>query len=300
MFFTDLMSHCTTRIECTFADGKSSTGTGFFMTLCESGDRSVPVLVTNKHVVMGAQRGTFWLTLRKSESNAPDIGKHHSFELPNFASHWHYHPALDLAVMPINPLVEQGRSTGHEYFLSPLSTTLIPTQADLADIPALMEVVLVGYPNGLWDKTNNQPLFRSGITATHPELNYNGKPEFLIDAACFNGSSGSPVFLAQIGRTMSRSKGITIGPSVVKLLGVLYAGPMHMATGEIVAVPIGTRDVVVTAIPNNLGIVISAKALLDFEPVLNYLATNQRRPGRNELCPCGSEKKYKDCHGVVV
>lgn len=101
-------------------------------------------MVTNKHVVVGAQRGTFWLTLRKGAENAPDVGKHHSFELPNFASHWHFHPSLDLAVMPINPLVEQGRSTGHEYFFAPLSTTLIAAQADLADMPALMDVVLVG------------------------------------------------------------------------------------------------------------------------------------------------------------
>ena len=24
------------------------------------------------------------------------------------------------------------------------------------------------------------------------------------------------------------------------------------------------------------------------------------RVGRNELCPCGSGKKYKHCHGVIV
>jgi hypothetical protein len=299
MFFTDLMTHCTTRVECTFADGTTSTGTGFIMTLCETGERSVPVLVTNKHVVVGAQKSKFWLTLRKGDDNAPDVGKHHSFEMPDIASNWLFHPSLDLAVMPINQLIEQARITGLEFFFAPLSKTLIATRADLADIPALMDIVMVGYPNGLWDKTNNQPLLRSGITATHPELDYNGKPEFLIDAACFNGSSGSPVFLAQIGRTMSRSKGITLGPSVVKLLGVLYAGPMHMATGEIVPVPIGTRGMVVTAIPNNLGIVISAKALLDFEPFLDFLVINQRRPGRNESCPCGSQRKYKDCHGVV-
>jgi preprotein translocase subunit SecA len=23
------------------------------------------------------------------------------------------------------------------------------------------------------------------------------------------------------------------------------------------------------------------------------------KPGRNDLCPCGSGKKYKKCHGVV-
>lgn len=299
MFFTDLISHCTTRIECEFADGKRSTGTGFFMNLCVSGDKAVPVLATNRHVVMGAQTGTFWLTLKKAGENLPNIGSHHSFQLPAFSSHWFFHPSLDLAVMPINPLVEQGRSTGHDYFFAPLSPDLIPSAADLADMPALMDIVLVGYPNGLWDKTNNQPLFRSGITATHPELNYNGRPEFLIDAACFNGSSGSPVFLAEIGKTMSRSSGIMIGPSRVKLLGVLYAGPMHMATGEIVSVPIANKDIVVTGVPNNLGIVISANALLDFEPILQYLNTHGRRPSRNEPCPCGSSKRFKECHGVL-
>lgn len=299
MFFTDLMAHCTTRIECELHNGKCTTGTGFFMNLCVSGERSVPVLVTNRHVVMGAKTGTFWLTLRKPSTSEPDVGKHHSFQIPSFQSHWFFHPTLDLAVMPINPLVEQGRATGHEYFFAPLMPELIPSQADLADMPALLDVVLVGYPNGLWDKTNNQPIFRSGITATHPGLPYNGRPEFMIDAACFNGSSGSPVFLAEIGKVMSRASGITIGPSRVKLLGVLFAGPMHMATGEIVSVPIGNRDIVLTGVPNNLGIVIEAKALLDFEPVLGYLASHGRRPNRNESCPCGSLIRYKDCHGLL-
>lgn len=299
MFFTDLMSHCTTRIECESADGKRSTGTGFFMNLCVSGDRTVPVLVTNRHVILGAQTGTFWLTLRKPDGTEPDVGKHHSFQLPSFQSHWFLHPLLDLAVMPINPLVEQGRATGHEYFFAPLSTDLISSAADLADMPAMLDIVLVGYPNGLWDQTNNQPIFRSGITATHPGLDYNGQPEFLIDAACFNGSSGSPVFLAEIGKVMSRAKGITIGPSRVRLLGVLYAGPIHMATGKIVTVPIGARDIVLTGVPNNLGVVISAKALLYFEPLLHYISTHGRRPRRNDACPCGNTKRYKDCHGVL-
>lgn len=30
----------------------------------------------------------------------------------------------------------------------------------------------------------------------------------------------------------------------------------------------------------------------DVEAVLNY-----RKIGRNEMCPCGSNKKYKKCHG---
>ncbi len=44
---------------------------------------------------------------------------------------------------------------------------------------------MIGYPNGIWDEANNMPIIRRGITATHPNFNYNGKPEFMIDAACF-------------------------------------------------------------------------------------------------------------------
>lgn len=299
MFFTDLMTYSTTRILCETADGQASTGTAFAMLLNVTTESSVPVLVTNRHVVAGARKGKFWLTLKKQDADAPEIGKHHLFELDNFAKRWILHPSADLAIMPINPLIEEAKALGHTYFFSPLESDLIPTKSELADLPALLDVVLVGYPNGLWDEKNNQPIFRRGTTATHPELDYNGKQEFLIDAACFNGSSGSPVFLAEIGRTMSRSQGICIGPSRIKLLGILYAGPQHFATGEVVAVEIGSKLVAKTGIPNNLGIVISAKALLDFEPLLEHLVQKKKPPGRNEPCPCNSGKRFKDCHGVL-
>ena len=168
-------------------------------------------------------------------------------------------------------------------------------------MPALQEIVMVGYPNGIWDSVNNQPVFRKGITSTHPELEYNGKPEFLIDAACFNGSSGSPVFILDIGKITTLSGGTTIGPSRVKLLGILYAGPQHVASGEVHTVEVGTKkDMAFTAIPNNLGNVVSSKALLDFEPQLKDLATKGRLPSRMEPCPCGSGKRYKKCHGKNV
>ena len=51
----------------------------------------------------------------------------------------------------------------------------------------------------LIDEVNNKPVVRKGITATDIRLDYNGRKEFLIDAACFHGSSGSPVFLRKMG-----------------------------------------------------------------------------------------------------
>ncbi|EGJ10834.1 trypsin-like peptidase domain-containing protein [Rubrivivax benzoatilyticus] len=299
MFVTDHLAHCTTRVACTFPGGAEGTGTAFVMNLCVEGSNAIPVLVTNRHVVKGAVTGRFWFTLRKPNANEPDYGKHHNFELDNFSQRWLYHKTLDLAVMPLQPFIQQGQNLGYSYFFSPLTPDLLPSPEELADLPALLDIVLVGYPNGIWDEKNNQPIIRKGITATHPELDYNGRPEFVIDAACFNGSSGSPVFLLELGRTVSRASGMTIGNSRVKLLGILYAGPMHFATGEVRAVEIGQKTIAVTGVPNNLGYVISSRAVKDFEPVLNFLNKNGRLPARNEACPCASTKRYKECCGVT-
>ena len=71
--------------------------------------------------------------------------------------------------------------------------------------------------------------------------------------------------------------GATVIGTRLKLLGVLYAGPQHTATGdlEIVNVPTQQRVVAFSRIPNNLGCVIKAKKLLDFEKILAKLAVSQ-------------------------
>lgn len=124
---------------------------------------------------------------------------------------------------------------------------------------------MVGYPNGLWDKTNNLPIFRKGITATHPKYDYNGREEFLIDAACFPGSSGSPVLHLDVGNYVR--SGILYRGDRVTLLGILYAGPHYTISGEIeiINVPTVQKPVALTRIPNNLGIIIKSHKILDFQ-----------------------------------
>lgn len=127
---------------------------------------------------------------------------------------------------------------------------------------------MVGYPNGLWDRINNLPVFRRGVLATNYKRDWNGKKEFLIDAACFPGSSGSPVLLFNIGGYQSR-KGSHLGANRIKLMGILYAGPQHTVEGEIriVNVPIHQKPIAVAGIPNNLGIVIKAEQIRHFEAI---------------------------------
>jgi len=127
---------------------------------------------------------------------------------------------------------------------------------------------MIGYPNGLWDSTHNQPVLRSGVLASHYRFDWNGKEEFLIDAACVPGSSGSPVLIVDIGQVFTRN-GLKINSSRVKFLGVLYAGPVFAADGSIEVIPVPTTDNIRTRteIPINLGYGIKGKKLLEFENV---------------------------------
>lgn len=85
---------------------------------------------------------------------------------------------------------------------------------------------MIGYPNGIWDSVNNMPIIRKGITATHPRLNYNGRKKFMIDAACFHGSSGSPVLLFNTGTYATKDGNTTIGTRIM-LLGILCGSSIH-------------------------------------------------------------------------
>ena len=118
MFITDLITYSTVRIECTFPDGKGGTGTGFFMNLCIDGDQHIPLIVTNRHVVKRAITGKFCLT-RKTNNDKPDVGNFKLFETDSFDNHWLHHPNVDLAVMPIGPLLTQSAEAEESFFSHP-------------------------------------------------------------------------------------------------------------------------------------------------------------------------------------
>lgn len=198
--------------------------------------------------------------------------------LDNFESMWigHPHPNIDLAILPLAPILNQTEQQGFNVHYAILSKDNVADQELLSTLPTMEEIIMIGYPNGIWDERHNLPIIRKGISATHPKLPYNGKPEFMIDAACFPGSSGSPVFLANIGSFVNGAGALCVGNRIA-LLGTLYAGPQHTATGEVkvVNVPTTNKPISISSIPNNLGLVIHASKLNDFEPILNELAEQQ-------------------------
>lgn len=175
--------------------------------------------------------------------------------------------------MAIAPLLRQSAERGLKFFFTTLDKSLIPSQQDIENMLGLESITMIGYPNGLWDRTNNLPIFRRGVLATDYKRDWNGRKEFLIDAACFPGSSGSPVMLFDVGSYHDRT-GMHVGGSRIKLLGILYAGPQHTVEGEVqvVHVPTQQRAVAVAGIPNNLGIIIKSEQLHVFEEMFRPAA----------------------------
>src|SRR5437868_3928234 len=98
------LAYSTVRIETVSASGQIGTGTGFFYRFADTGNKHVPAIVTNRHVVAAAKKGRFRLTLRTADGG-PDRLKHLNFEIEDFEQGWTAHPdgTTDLCVMPLAP-----------------------------------------------------------------------------------------------------------------------------------------------------------------------------------------------------
>lgn len=178
--------------------------------------------------------------------------------------------------MPIGPLLYSAGNMGLKLFYISLDESLLPNDQDLSELGAVEDILMVGYPIGLWDEVNNFPIFREGITATHPAKDYNGRKEFLIDAACYPGSSGSPVFLYNNGSYPVR--GALVVGTRLKFLGVLWGGPQYKPDGtlQVLEIPTSRAVVLQQSIPINLGFVIKSKEILEFKTVIEDIIKSQK------------------------
>ena len=262
----DELSFVTVKINVQGAISNSS-GTGFFCSLMNDGDRSVPVLVTNKHVVDGGLTGQLVLLLADRDGNPTNI--QHTLQIANFKDAWIMHPDddVDLCLMPWAPILEQLKATGKRIFYKALSEQHFPPRDIFNDFDTVEEIIMVGYPNSIWDKHNNKPIFRRGITATSMKLDYDGKPNFLVDVATFPGSSGSPIFIANANGYGFRND-FYMGQRLF-LIGVAFRVFHNTIKGDIVPFPINKIQLApVVGMPNHLGIAIRFDQLFAFNKLL--------------------------------
>ena len=148
--------------------------------------------------------------------------------------------------------------------ITSIAEDLIAGESDLEDLYSGEDIVMIGYPNGIWDAVNNLPIMRRGITATAPAIDFDGDPVFMIDCASFHGSSGSPVFLYN-PTSYRAGDNIQMGTRL-KLIGILFAGPQLTANGQIVISPVPTAmsATVETKLTMNLGLCVKATKLKFF------------------------------------
>jgi hypothetical protein len=152
LFPSEQLTFATARIECRLADGKSSVGTGFFFNFPRPLSQIVPVIVTNNHVVRNSVSCHFRFTARDSSGN-PNCRDSIQFDLVLPESNWikHPDPTVDLALLPIAPLLSQMQQQGKLPFYVSLDPNLIPDAAAIGELGAVEDVLMIGYPNGLWD-----------------------------------------------------------------------------------------------------------------------------------------------------
>jgi V8-like Glu-specific endopeptidase len=262
------LAYSTVRIECETKDGKIVTGTGFFFNFKEmENGNSIPVVITNKHVIKDSKKGTLIFT--RSENSEPNDISHFRILVDNFECAWRLHPDenVDLCAMAIATLINEAEKQKVNLFYRTLNFSFLPKEEHLSELSPLEDIVMVGYPCGLWDTINNQPIFRKGVMATHPCKDYDGKPSFVVDIGCFPGSSGSPVFIYNNGGYTNKKGDLIWGKSRLILMGILYGGFMHSTEGNIVESEIPTTMSMrwVSRIPNNLGLVVKSSKIRDLE-----------------------------------
>ncbi|HIC2036039.1 serine protease [Enterobacter soli] len=249
----------TVRIEC----DNGSVGTGFFYSLKTKKENvEVPFIVTNKHVIEGANAINIHLHTENIDTGKEN--NHKIFHVGDIQKLFAFHPesSVDLCALPVGGIFN---ALAYEReiprYFSFNEDDLLENHRSKKSLGAIEEVHMTGYPNGIWDQVNNKPITRRGITATNISDNWQGRNEFMIDMACYPGSSGSPVYVYNNGPFMHEGK-LVHGERVI-LLGILRAGPQILANGDvrIVDVPTSQRAISTTALMMNLGIIIKASEL---------------------------------------
>ena len=251
----------TIRVDTVLEDGSEGSGTAFVMSHAHARG-TYTFIVTNRHLVEGVRRGGLVFTQKRN--GQPAFGERFQLNIDDFPHAWFLHPdpEVDLAIIPMRPLEQAARDQGVELYYHVIDTRQAPDAATLRSLDALEEVLFVGYPNGVWDQVNLMPILRRGTTATPIALDFEGRPEFLIDAAVYPGSSGSPVFIYQNDTLRANQN---VGRKFL-FAGVIAAVFFREEANRLVSAPVPANNHGAMTMGSemiDLGLVIKAQAVLD-------------------------------------
>lgn len=219
------------------SDKSLSTGTGFLFSVCESETESIPLLITNYHVLKDAMLG--FVELHIGEKGFP-TDKTIRVQFDKSIIDGNKLGKLDLIAVPLAGTFNDFQNRNIEIFFRTVDQNMVPTKEQEDKLSAIENITFIGYPSGLYDEKNKISIIRQGITATPIWNDFKGEEVFLIDAGVFPGSSGSPVFIYNQG-TYPVKDGIALGSRLI-FVGVLSktmlrdnaTGKAYLNLGEVI------------------------------------------------------------------
>ena len=197
-------------------NGSFSSGTGFIFSVMEQNDTSIPLLITNYHVLENAVAG--FVELHIAEKGLPSE-KSIRIQFNESIINGNKLGNLDLIAIPLASTLNELKQKGINIFYRTVDQNMLPKEEQIEYFAAIEDITFIGYPSGLYDSVNKLPIIRQGITATPIWNQFNGENVFLIDAGVFPGSSGSPVFIYNHGSYPTKD-GIAIGNRLL-FIGVI-------------------------------------------------------------------------------
>ncbi len=233
------MANCVVKLDIKKDVGNWS-GTGVLFHVCDPKDfcRQIQTVLTARHLVENAESVEMTLQFRKGDTEVPLVKERICYTKDRLLVFCHPDNTVDLCAIIISPVVN-GHSSKKETLLCSLDSTVLADEALYAKERPLDPVVMVGYPPGLVDDVNLQPIFRRGVYATNPSLDYKGEKVLLLDIPNNGGSSGSPIFHFDDKLYKQREThgvGVVMG-SRLALVGISFDG-VSSANGGGYAMPI--------------------------------------------------------------
>lgn len=202
-------------------NNECGVGTGFLIKAdIGKDDLSTILLITNKHVLKESPKIFINFHHSGDKPNEPDLDKVFPFLALGYELAYTEHPdpKIDLACINISQIIDKHLD---KIYFQALDTDIL-SNLNEPYLDVANRIIFVGYPEGLFDQKHNLPIVRTGITASHPKIDFNKIPQFLIDAQVFPGSSGSPVFLDLNDARFSQGEIIfEAGKPNYKLIGVV-------------------------------------------------------------------------------
>ena len=243
---------------------ESGQGTGFCFMFVE-GEIGILVLITNKHVINGNENEKVEITFHVTDNNY-EKWDNVTYDIEKIE--WYFHPTHDLCFTYLQPIIDNvNKENEKKIFIFPIWETDIFSDEKLNDLGALEEVLMVGYPFGLWDNKNNFPIFRKGITASHPAYDFKGEKGIgLVDMPIFGGSSGSPVFIYNQNGYTNKKGTFNLNGRMI-FLGTIYQEYSFPSEGEVKIEEIPTARTI-TRIRANIGRYIKANEILKFKELI--------------------------------